>query len=129
MNIRTLGVALGFAAVGTMLVPDGVAARHVNGGAHARTYHGGARPGWHGNGTRWAAGRYDRGYYYGRGWDGEQSYFGLWTARDAAAVRAEAATRPYNSWCYQPQIIWNGSAYSPVPVNVCRGAGPDFGRR
>jgi hypothetical protein len=124
MNIRTLGVplglALGLAAVGAVLVPEAVEARHLNGGAHARTYHGG--------GTRWAAGTYGA-YYGGEYWrgDGYEHRRG-WTAADAAAVRAEAATRPYNSWCYQRQIIWNGSAYSPVSVNVCRGAGPDFGR-
>ena len=123
MRTSTSILALSLFAAGLTLLPDeadarrgGRAAGFHAGGVHAG-FHPGVRPGWHGGGTRWAAGggRYYRGGYYRGGY-----YGGGWgpAAAGLAAGAALGATAAYNS-CYQTQSVWTGSGYVQQQVRVC----------
>jgi hypothetical protein len=127
MKAKTIAGALGLLAAATLLVADGAHAGRSggdrdHGAAHAGSFHSGARPGWHGSGTRWVGGRPYPGTY-----DRARSYYGRWGAAAAAAVAAKAAARAaydahdpsFLDRCYQPQRIWNGAYYTWQLVSIC----------
>ena len=127
MKYMAIARALGLLAAATLLVADpahaGRSGRdHDRGAVHAGGLHGGARPGWHGGGTRWVGGWSDPGMY-----DRGGGYYGRWTAAAAAAVAAKAAARAaydahdpsFLDRCYQPQRIWNGAYYTWQLVSIC----------
>ena len=126
MKIKTIASALGFLAAATLLVADGAYARrsgdHHGGAAHAGGFHGGAKPGWHGSGTRWVGGRsYPATYDHTRGYYGEWGWGGAADVAAKAAARAGYDARDYDFLhrCYEPQRIWNGAYYAWQLVNVC----------
>jgi hypothetical protein len=129
MKTKTIASALGLLTAATLLVADGAQAGrfggdHDDGAAHAGSFHGGARPGWHGGltrrvGDRFFPGTYDRArrYYRRSGW-GAAAEAGV-AAKAAARAAYDARDPDFLHRCYQPQRIWNGAYYSWKLVSIC----------
>jgi hypothetical protein len=129
MKTKTIASALGLLAAATLLVADGAHAGrfggdHDDGAARASDFHGSARPGWRGGGTRRVGGRFYPGTY-----DRARRYYGRsgWGAAAEAGVATKAAARAaydardpeFLHRCYQPQRIWNGAYYRWQLVSIC----------